>query len=179
MKILKYTILSISLYVGSTLTIYFMITILTASHHYSITSDVQKVTSETNIWDQLLRVYLWNLMTYIVSIFSGFSLGRIFILILILLKSANLAFILSQVPGDILHKVLIFGILPHSVFEVTALCLSWSLGLILAECENWKCFKHVITKCWKVLVTILLLLIIAAYIEVCITPKLLHRALTQ
>lgn len=119
----------------------------------------------------------------------GLGLGLIPFLFLPLLaiisNSAVVGLVLAYGAGGTapLWKVIVFGILPHGIFELTAVFLCYGMGLVLC----WSLtkiiigrgrsirFKALVANCLRViLIFVLPLFAVAAAIETWITPLLLE-----
>jgi len=184
MKILKYSILFIILYILSTAITYSSVRLICAkslSFTYSESYNKPLRIQHKSALGLMLNIFICNTFVCIFSIVGGFCIGRIIVILLPIINGIYLGFVLSKIPEEYVSRAIVYGILPHGIFETIALGISWSIGYTVANCETWSCFKKVLTQNRRYLIMTFILLIVAAFIEAYITPRLielylLHRS---
>ena len=101
------------------------------------------------------------------------------------LNGAMVGIILALTAGEglPLHQVILFGIMPHGVFELFAFFLCGAMGLKFGyHCvasplpgkTRMESFRYIWKEVISVLPLIVILLLAAAFIEMLVTPKLLE-----
>lgn len=123
-----------------------------------------------------VRLFLNNLEASAMGIVVGF-VPFIFLPVVGIVSNAavmGLVFSSSQLASYPIWKVVLFGVLPHGVFELTAVMLSYAMGLaicwnitkkMIGYRRNEK-LKDLLKNCfWATLLVVVPLLVIAALIE--------------
>lgn len=113
---------------------------LTKTVFSSLTDQFQNLTVEGEI--SLWLLFLNNLKASIMGIAFGFVPFLFLPLIGVISNSAIIGLIVSMTDTSVypLWKLLVFGILPHGIFELTAVFICYGLGLMLC----WTITKKII-----------------------------------
>lgn len=124
----------------------------------------------------ILDVFLNNLFICLVFIISGISLGIVSI-ILLSINGVYLGSALNYYMGQNGIEKTLFKIIPHAIFEIPAIILSSSIGFLILTLLIYKAhnkpvlIKQHITYIVKITILVIILLLIAAIIEVNISAK--------
>ncbi|MEM3074392.1 MAG: stage II sporulation protein M [Candidatus Pacearchaeota archaeon] len=130
--------------------------------------DIINKTKGFGFFEMWYFIFSNNALVSILSIFSGVFLG-IFPIILIISNGFVIGIILSLVSSKD-GFISILYLLPHGIFELPAIIISFSIGIKLGSFifarKKWKELKRLFFNSIRTLVFIILpLLIIAAFIE--------------
>jgi len=146
--------------------------------------DIQSFKSaNANLLTSNGSISFWNLLFHNIEavtlyLLFGFIAPLSILMIVILSKSVGTALVYSQVQNAVpLWKNILLGILPHGIFELSAVFMCISLGLYIGTywLRNNKSYT------WKALIKytlfsyiyfVLPLVILAALVETYITPQL-------
>jgi stage II sporulation protein M len=133
----------------------------------------------------LLQLFLNNLQASILGILVGL-IPFLFLPLLGIFSNAavlGLVFSATQVTTIPLWKMIVVGILPHGIFELTAVFLCYAMGISICWNLSKKIVGHrlrenmkdLLQNCLRVTILIVIpLLIIAALIETYITSQLVN-----
>jgi len=132
----------------------------------------------------LIRLFLNNLQASALGIVIGL-VPFIFLPVFGIISNASvmgLVFSSSQLASYPIWKVVLFGILPHGIFELTAVMLSYAMGLaicwnitkkIIGYKRNEK-LKDLLKNCfWATLLVVVPLLVVAALVETYVTAHIM------
>ncbi|MGB8957186.1 MAG: stage II sporulation protein M [Tumebacillaceae bacterium] len=125
-----------------------------------------------------------NLFAAIVMIVSGIAFG-IFTVLALLMNGMMIGVVFGVIgahAGVSYWKTVMFGLLPHGIFELTAIFIAAAFGLKLGrvlivplkEKTRLQSFGYVWREIARAGVVVLVLLVVAASVEGTITPFLLH-----
>lgn len=142
---------------------------------------------ESNKLIGTLFIFMNNFMAMVQMLLLGAAAG-LSPLITLVLNGALIGYIssLSAAEGLPVLNMIIFGILPHGIFELPAFFLCGGLGLKLGfHCvffplpgkNRLESFKYIWKEAISLLPLVVILLLAAAFIEIFITPGLLERFL--
>jgi stage II sporulation protein M len=149
----------------------------------SVISKFQGIIDNGNI--SLVQLFLNNVEASVLGILVGLIPFFFLPVLGIISNSAvlGLLFSSSQVAAFPLWKIILFGIMPHGIFELSAVLLSYAMGI----CICWNLTKKIVghrkrehmkellQNCFRVTVLIVIpLLIIAALVETYITGQLIN-----
>lgn len=157
-----------------------------------------QIKANQSVWHTFYSIFVHNLIAALFMIVFGVAAG-IFPAMMIWLNGLLMGFV-TYITVEKIHvpawKVVVFGLLPHGVFELTALLWATALGLqtgFAALHSLWEWVKRGLTnqpnpafrsvsfrgelrRSLLSLPYIVILLLIAAGIESTITPYLIHWA---
>jgi stage II sporulation protein M len=130
-----------------------------------------------------LLIFGNNLRAAVYMLLSGLLLGVVTVISLLfngLMVGVVFAKIGAQGAG--LWQTVLFGLLPHGIFELPAIFISSAFGLKLGRVmlvplqdkTRWQSLKQVGREVWSISWVVLLLLVVAATVEGTVTPVLLH-----
>lgn len=132
----------------------------------------------------LFSLFLNNLQASVLGILVGL-IPFLFLPLLGIFSNAailGLVFSSSQAAVVPLWKVVVFGILPHGIFELTAvflcyamgICICWNLSKKIIGQRKRENMKDLLQNCFRTTVLIVIpLLVVAALIETYVTGQLL------
>lgn len=132
----------------------------------------------------LVSLFLNNLQASVLGILVGL-IPFLFLPLLGIFSNAailGLVFSSSQAAVVPLWKVVVFGILPHGIFELTAvflcyamgICICWNLSKKIIGQRKRENMKDLLQNCFRTTVLIVIpLLVVAALIETYVTGQLL------
>ncbi len=128
-------------------------------------------------------IFLNNLRACLVTLLMGIIPFVYLVYLVLFTNAALIGAVFSIAPVNTLGKTILFGILPHGIFELPALFISMALSVYLCTFIAKKIFRKEDTKFLYALKEIVLvflvivipLLIIAGLIEGVITPMLLAK----
>ena len=155
-----------------------------------------QIKANQSVWHTFSSIFFHNLLAALFMILFGIAAG-IFPAMMIWLNGLLMGFV-TYLTATKIHvpawKVIVFGLLPHGVFELTALLWATALGLqtgFAAIHSLWSIakrglsngqavpargisFRSELRRSFKWFPVIIVLLLIAAGIESTITPYLIH-----
>ena len=155
---------------------------LTQSMLKKVMNQFQGIVADGQI--SMIRLFFNNLEASVFGILSGF-IPFLFLPALGLLSNAavlGLVFSSSQLSVYPIWKIVAFGILPHGIFELTAVLLCYAMGISICwnitkkitgyrKREN---LKELLMNCLRATILVVLpLLVVAAFIETFITEKIM------
>jgi len=112
---------------------------------------------------------LFAVFTLFAMLVNGLMIGVVFALA-------------STHAGSSLLDMIVFGLMPHGIFELPAIFIAAAFGIKLGRVllwplagkTRWESYKGVWREVWQVSWLLLLLLVVAAGVEGMITPVLLE-----
>ncbi|MGZ6550875.1 MAG: stage II sporulation protein M [Tumebacillaceae bacterium] len=134
-----------------------------------------------------LLLFKNNLSAAVYMLCSGVLLGVVTALSLVL-NGLMVGVVFAQIGGHgSLWLTILFGLVPHGIFELPAIFISAAFGLKLGRCllvplremTRWQSVIHVGREVWSISWVIVLLLVVAASVEGAVTPVLLHTFVTK
>ncbi len=129
-----------------------------------------------------IQLFLKNLQASVLGVLVGLIPFLFLPLLGIFSNAAVMGLVFSQITSALpLWKVIVFGILPHGIFELTAVFLCYSMGISICWNLTKKIvgqrqhehMKNLLQNCLRATVLIVLpLLVIAALVETYITVQI-------
>lgn len=132
----------------------------------------------------LIHLLINNIQASLLGILIGL-IPFLFLPILGIFSNAavlGLVFASSQTAAVPLWKIIVFGILPHGIFELTAvflcyamgLCICWNLTKKIVGYRKREDLKHLLQNCLRTaLLYVVPLLIVAAVVETYLTSQII------
>ncbi len=134
------------------------------------------------------EIFLNNLIVASLSLFGGAVLGLLSVLTIIVngyiigFIFLSIFFVSGQTVGENLWFTSL-ALVPHGIFELPAFIFAAAFGLSLgtgwlkgsAQGQKWQVFRGDLTKAFKIFPLIVLLLLIAAFIEVFVSGFLVDK----
>lgn len=130
-----------------------------------------------------LLIFGNNLRAAVYMLLSGVLFGIVTVVSLVL-NGLMVGVVFAKVgaQGAGLWQTVLFGLLPHGIFELPAIFISSAFGLKLGrvllvplqQLTRWQSVKRVAREVWSISWIVLALLVVAATVEGTVTPVLLH-----
>ena len=138
-------------------------------------------------WQLMWAIFTNNFRASVIMILGGLLLGLLPALY-VFANGALVGFVLLMVTVEThANPILVFlaGILPHGIFEIPAYLIATAFGFritkvlvrSIAAKENKESWKQLLQDAVAVLLWVMLLLLLAAYMESHVTPIILHQVL--
>lgn len=131
------------------------------------------------------ELIFWNNLRAVVLMLVLGSLFGVFTMIMLLINGMMIGVVLSLSGGQMtvsLFDMIVFGLLPHGIFELPAIFIASSFGIKLGKVllmphagkTRWQSYASVWREIVQISWVLLLLLLVAAAVEGLITPQLLE-----
>lgn len=131
------------------------------------------------------QLIFWNNLRAVVFMLVLGSLFGIFTMIMLLINGMMIGVVFSLAGGQMtvsLFDMIVFGLLPHGIFELLAIFIASGFGIKLGKVlllphagkTRWESYGAVWREIVQISWVLLLLLVVAAAVEGLVTPQLLE-----